>query len=134
MYLRFVVSAQDARTGYAQGLLTAAYALLRWDALADADAAALREHLAWFETHVPSPTKFARKRNVSHRNTHGLSWVRSDARAVVTRLHALARFIERYGYVVDVMRSARPGYVVYEDDLQVVAEPFNGEARRGRKS
>ncbi len=39
-------------------------------------------------------------------------------------MHRLKETLESYGHPVTVIRETRVGYVVYEDDLQVVAEPF----------
>jgi hypothetical protein len=36
----------------------------------------------------------------------------------------LAGWITRCGYQTVEIRSERVGYVVYEDDIQVIAEPF----------
>jgi hypothetical protein len=37
----------------------------------------------------------------------------------------LKHILESHGIVVDVIKTNRPGYVVYEDDFQVAAEPFS---------
>ncbi len=39
-------------------------------------------------------------------------------------MHALRRVLEGYGHHVTMIREARVGYVVYKDELQVIAEPF----------
>jgi hypothetical protein len=39
-------------------------------------------------------------------------------------MHAMKRVVEANGFVVEVIREERIGYVVYEDEVQVVAEPF----------
>ncbi|HEY2344653.1 MAG TPA: hypothetical protein VGH80_02085 [Xanthomonadaceae bacterium] len=129
MFLRFVAADRDQRTGQPTGLLTIAYELLRSDDLIAAEADELRGHLTWLEVHVPVPTRFARKRNVSHKETHGLSWVKTCATEVVGRLYALSEIARRHGHSIDILQTARPCYVVYEDKWQIVAEPFHGEQR-----
>lgn len=119
---------RDTRTGQPTGLLTLAYELLRQDALRSGDEEALREHLHWLERHVPIPDRYSRNRNASHKETHGLSWMKATAAEAVAKLHAVAEILRRYGHPAEMVRSTRPGYVVYEDDFQVVAEPFHGEA------
>ena len=37
----------------------------------------------------------------------------------------MAAILEDYGVFVQVLKINRPGYVVYEDELQIVAEPFS---------
>jgi hypothetical protein len=40
---------------------------------------------------------------------------------------ALIIILEKNGYHVSQITTDRPGYVVFEDDHQVVAEPFRGD-------
>jgi predicted RNase H-like HicB family nuclease len=44
-------------------------------------------------------------------------------------MRELARLVEDLGYSVRVVRTSRPGYTVYEDEYQVIAEPFHGAHR-----
>lgn len=127
--LRFVIPDRDQRTGQPMGLMTLAYGLLRSRDIAQSDESELQRLVHWMETHIPVPSRFARKRNVSHKETHGISWIKADAADAISHLHAIAEIMERYGYRIDILRTDRPGYVVYEDDLQIVAEPFHGEQR-----
>ena len=39
-------------------------------------------------------------------------------------MHELKRILEANGHPVTVIREDRIGFVIFEDDLQVVAEPF----------
>jgi hypothetical protein len=39
-------------------------------------------------------------------------------------VHAIKAVLERYRYAVSIVRESRVGYVVYEDEHQIVAEPF----------
>jgi len=36
----------------------------------------------------------------------------------------MKRIVEANGYSVGLVRADRVGYVIYEDEVQVVAEPF----------
>jgi hypothetical protein len=125
--LRFVIPDRDRRTGQPMGLLTLAYQLLRSNDLTKEDDHELRRLVTWMETQVPIPSRFARKRNVSHKETHGISWMKADAAEAIRHLHHIADIVRRYGYPVDILQTERPGYVVHEDAWQVVAEPFHGE-------
>ena len=40
-------------------------------------------------------------------------------------MHGMARVLEAHDVMVEILRSERPGYVVYEDEFQVAAEPFH---------
>jgi len=36
----------------------------------------------------------------------------------------IVQILEAHGIVIDVIRTDRPGYIVYEDEFQIAAEPF----------
>jgi hypothetical protein len=40
-------------------------------------------------------------------------------------MHQIKRLLEDSGHAVWVIRVERVGYVVYEDEFQVIAEPFS---------
>ena len=42
----------------------------------------------------------------------------------------LAEVVRRCGHAVTELRTLRPGYIVYEDELQVIAEPFRDTPTR----
>jgi hypothetical protein len=42
-------------------------------------------------------------------------------------MRALVAILEKNGYQVSQISATRPGYVIFEDDYQVIAEPFRGE-------
>ena len=126
-FIRFTVAERDPRTGQATGVVTLAYDLLREGAIDRGHDAALREHVDWLERHLPVPDRFTRTRNASHKDTHGLSWLKDSAAECVRRVRWVAEIIQQHGHPVDMRVTARPGYVVYEDDFQIVAEPFHGE-------
>ena len=42
----------------------------------------------------------------------------------IAKLWALSIILADNGYHIELIKTRRPGYVVYEDDVQVVAEPF----------
>ena len=127
MLLRFVISERDPRTGMPTGLLTVAYRLLRTDNLVASDDEALGCQLRWLEQHLPEPERFARKRNVSHKYTHGVSWLKPEAGEALRRFHAIADVLRCNDLPVEILHTERPGYVVYQDAWQVVAEPFHGD-------
>ena len=126
MFLRFVLGTRDSRSGAPAGIISAAYELLRSGSLADYEVENLKQSLDWLESHLPVPSKFSRKQNDSHKNHHGVSWIRSDSLPVISTLRGIQAILENHGVSVNVQRAERPGYIVYEDEYQVVAEPFHG--------
>jgi hypothetical protein len=37
----------------------------------------------------------------------------------------MVAILENHGVWIEMLKTARPGYVVYQDEFQVVAEPFS---------
>lgn len=126
-YLRFVLEEIDQRTGKHKGLFTAAYSALRGKELFDYEEKEVKEALEWLEKHLPIPEKFSKNRNAAHKNTHGISWFKPSATEALKHIRRIAAILEEHGTKVKTLKTTRPGYVVYEDNLQIVAEPFHGE-------
>jgi hypothetical protein len=129
MFLRFETYRLDLDSGMPEGLFTQAYALFDSDHLPESQRLAIDEHLSWFRKNLPIPDRFSRKRNSSHKKAHGIAWFKDTAVHPLARMRELARLVEDLGYSVRVVRTSRPGYIVYEDEYQVIAEPFHGERR-----
>jgi hypothetical protein len=53
-----------------------------------------------------------------------LSWFKDTAREHVAKVRTIVALLEARGVTVLTVATERPGYVVYEDDFQVIAEPF----------
>jgi hypothetical protein len=43
----------------------------------------------------------------------------------IRNVHEIAALLDAHGVAVEILSTDRPGYVVYEDGHQIVAEPFN---------
>jgi hypothetical protein len=123
-FVRFVVHDLDGDSGYRQGFIQAAARLDDDGHLADAQAALFRESLRWFREHLPVPDRFTRTRNASHKKKRALSWFKEDALAQITHARDVLEIPRSHDVLVEKLVTERPGYVVYEDDFQVVAEPF----------
>ncbi len=59
-----------------------------------------------------------------HAKKVALSWFKDTATVQIAKMHELAQILQDHGIEVDVLRVVRPGYVVYEDQFQITAEPF----------
>ena len=125
-FVRFVVAERHPRTGLELGVFQVAYGLRDRRDLPELERTALREALAWFEKNLAEPARFNRTRSKGYerRQTRGIAWFRDTAADHIARVQQLAVVLEAHGYHVSMLREDRPGYVVYEDEHQVVAEPF----------
>jgi hypothetical protein len=125
-FVRFIVSQPHPDSGVEQGLLGAAYALSRSDETSETERAALQELIRWFEEHLPAPARFNRSSSKGHyrRASKGIAWFRDTAALHIARMHELKRLVEASGVPVTIVTGQRIGYVVFEDEFQVIAEPF----------
>jgi cytochrome c peroxidase len=125
-FVRFVLLHRDQESGVATGLFETAYHLRDQTGVSAADRDLLRDALAWFERHLATPARFNRTSSKGHyrRKTKGIAWFRDTATDCVARMHTIKQVLEAHGHQVTMIREDRVGYVVYEDELQVVAEPF----------
>jgi len=125
-FLRFVVSKKNSASGVEDGLFGVAYALCRGDDATPEDRDALRALLAWFDTNLATPERFNRTSSKGHyrRAPKGISWFRDSASEHIRRMRELKRILEENGHLVSTIEEEKIGYVVYEDEAQVVAEPF----------
>lgn len=126
MFIRFVILQKDSDSQLEQGLFQAADELWQAGSLADYEAALVRETFRWFNANLPVPGRFSRSRRPgAHKK--GVSWFKPTAREFIDRIADLAAVLTEHGYHVERLTTERPGYVVYEDDYQIVAEVFRGE-------
>jgi hypothetical protein len=125
-FIRFVISHRHLESGAYDGTLRLAYRLRGSSVATPADRGALAEALTWFEGNLATPVRFNRSSSKGYyrRNTRGLSWFKDTAVDHLTRMREIRLVLERYGHQVQMLTEARVGYVVYEDEYQVVAEPF----------
>ena len=126
MYLRFVMEKPVSTSGAREGIFAAAYDLKRAGRLSAADEDHLTGLLDWFAQNLTVPKRFNRTRSKGYyrRATKGIAWFKSSAATHLEKIRELAELLDRYDAKSEVVKSERPGYVVYEDDHQVIAEPF----------
>ena len=132
VYLRFVVSTQHPDSGVNSGLLQAAYDQRASEDTPEWLRAELARLIRWFEENLTAPQRFGRSSSKGHyrRRTRGISWFRDDALLHLAKAQELASLIEASGAAVERLVQRRVGYVVWQDQHQVVAEPFR-ETRTG---
>ena len=78
---------------------------------------------AWFNHHLERPERLALSSR-SHAKAQALSWFRDTAANHISKMRAFAEILERYGIHVQMIRTSRTGYVLYEDESQIAAYPF----------
>ncbi len=87
----------------------------------------IQAHITWFKSNLNVPPSFSRSNSKgAYRRefTTGLSWFRTDADKMLDRAWEMTWTLREQGYVIELIRSENIGYVLYEDEFQIVAEPF----------
>lgn len=126
MYVRFVVLELDNDSARGLGVFQAAWNLRDGGSLFPHEEIHLEELRQWFDLHLEKPTRFtASKPPYYRKKSKAISWFRDSAHEHIARIREIAAILENHGISVRMLRSERVGYVVYEDDHQVVAEPFS---------
>jgi hypothetical protein len=123
MFIRFVIHSNDPDSGRRQGLFQALADLEHRGLLVGHDQESYQEISDWFRKNLRKPRSFTRSSKPNAKNV-ALSWFKDSATHHIKKMHGLAQILIAHDVMVDVLRSERPGYLVYEDEFQVAAEPF----------
>jgi hypothetical protein len=118
-YVRFVIGRKDEDSHVEQGIFQAAALALEWGNITGADAGELNELRAWFGDNLEEPTSFGRDTL-----RLGICWFKTHSDQHIARIWEMVRILERNGIYVKKIRTDKPGYLIYEDEWQIVAEPF----------
>jgi hypothetical protein len=132
-FVRFVVPTWIHRESQAPiGVIGAAYELLRQDATSHELRMELEHWIEWFEENLPVPDRFNRTKSKGwyRRETRGIAWLRTSAADHLAAMADLAACIAKCGHATAEVRSERVGYVIYQDEFQLIAEAFRDTPTR----
>jgi hypothetical protein len=132
MHLRFITLNVHPESQVEAGVFTVAYRSQREAEMPYHERQRLGELLVWFNRNLKVPDRFSRSNRQNARSS-AICWFKSEARVHINQMRELVSMLEEYGLATRVLKAARPGYVVYEDDFQVAAEPFAELRRYERK-
>jgi len=118
-YVRFVVDHKDEDSHVEQGIFQAVARALEWQSIMGRDADELNELRAWFSENLEKPNSFGRGKN-----SLGICWFKTDSTEHISRIYEMVRILDHNGICVKKIKTDKPGYIVYEDEKQLVAEPF----------
>lgn len=125
MYLRFVVSEIDPDSQRYQGIFQVVARLCNSGDLYEDELNRLQEARIWFNEHLEKPTRFTASKPPYYRKPQrAISWFKDTTVDHISEMRQMAAIIEGRGIAVQVLKAERVGYVVYEDEFQIVAEPF----------
>jgi|GEM_PF-3699427 len=106
------------------GFFTLAQAALDGHWLPPTQHAELAELIDWFAHHMLDPAAI-----IGHPALLAQSWFRTDTPACVDRCRHVALLLSLTGCEIAELVTDRPGHVIYEDGLQVVAVPYAATPR-----
>jgi hypothetical protein len=130
MYLRFVVDDIHLESGRELGVFHAVGNLRDHGRLNRQEEARHDVIRKWFNQNLEKPTRFtAAKPPFYRKQARAISWFKDSAREHIARVRELVAILEHHGISVRMLKTDRVGYVVCEDEFQIVAEP-SGWARR----
>jgi hypothetical protein len=125
MYLRFVVAHIHENSDRELGVFHAAGKLKDEGKLHSHEEEHYSSIVHWFDEHLQRPTRFtASKPPFYRKKSKAISWFKDTAQEHLSRVRELVVILEHHGVSVRMLKTDRVGYIVYEDDFQIVAEPF----------
>jgi len=126
-FIRFVLTTRDPDSEVAAGIFTLACKLRDSQRLEAPDRKLLAQNLEWFDKNLEAPTRFNRSKSKGfyRRNARGIAWFKDSATEHLARMHQIKSVVEKYGHPVTMLSASRVGYVIYDDAIQVIAEPFS---------
>ncbi len=125
MYLRFVVADIDEDSGRELGVFHALTNLRDQGKLHAHEEEQHNSIVQWFNEHLEKPTRFtASKPPFYRKKSKAISWFKDTAHEHLARMRELVGILEHHGTSVQMLKATRVGYIVYEDEFQIVAQPF----------
>jgi hypothetical protein len=126
MYIRFITGEIDEESQREAGVFGMAYRLRDSSYVPESSRTRLRELLRWFTANLEKPDRFTTSKPPYHRKqSKGISWLKDTAKEHIAKLRQIVAILDSYGIHTEMIQTDRPGYIVYEDAHQIVAEPFS---------
>ncbi len=126
MFIRFVSAEIDEDSHVSTGLFCAALQLHRADDLPEYEYHAITELKDWFDVHLPSPFDYLPRVG---RFERAVCWFKPTASQHLAKAWELIAILERNDVLIWTVKAKRAGYVHYEDEAQVFAEPYDDVRR-----
>lgn len=121
MFIRFVSGEIDEDSHVSAGMFRAAEKLLDQVWLFDYEYETLMEPIFWFRRYLTDP--FDYRLEPTWLAARSICWFRSTAHEHVQRAWELVAVLEDHGIFMRMIKCEAPGYILYEDEAQVLAYP-----------
>ena len=127
MFIRFVSGEIHEDSHVLAGLFCTAAKLIEEVRLPEYEYEALREPMDWFNEHMESPYDY--RLEPARLADRALCWFRSTATEHLRRAWEMVALLEQRDILIRMIKTEAPGYILYEDEVQVLAFP-NNDMRR----
>jgi len=124
MYIRFVIRQNDEVSQQTQGIFQAVEDLRFEGRLSPEERRTADRVFRWFNKNLPIPKRFSRSRKRSAQ-AKAISWFKPTVHKFIGRMQDLASILYAHDVPIKILKTKRPGYIVYEDEYQVLAMRFN---------
>jgi hypothetical protein len=121
MFVRFVVGADSENPFWLNGVITEARLLRDDGELFGHEVDWLEETFDWFNEHLPCPP-FQENLRSGEWTREAVSWFRAEAGEPIRRMWDIVSILREHGVPVRFVTTERPGWIVYSDHYQIVAE------------
>jgi hypothetical protein len=120
-YIRFVEGGDSQDLRWLTGVITAASVMKDEGRLEPYQADILAATFTWLNDHLPCPP-FRRHLASGKWSEDAVAWFLPGAKEAIGRMWDLIAVLKGHDVPVRVLRTARPGLIVYRDEFQIVAE------------
>jgi hypothetical protein len=121
MLLRFVAGTETENAFRLEGVITVASVLRDQGELYEHESQWLDAIFDWFNENLPCPP-FRRNLRSGEWTRNAVCWFRDQAGEPLKRIWDIVAVLEEHGTTVRLVKTNRPGKIVYSDRYQVVAE------------
>ena len=122
MFIRFVSGEIHECSQVSTGLFQTAFELLDDPLLPRGDYIRLWELMDWFNRYLKGPSEY--RLRSPWRIERAISWFKPTAHVYLARAWEMAAILERNNVFIRMVKAQRVGYILYEDEAQVFAQPF----------
>ena len=125
MYLRFESRLEHGDYKFRFGIFQAAMNLRDNEAVAEYVREAMRQDIDWYKEFLPSPDEdYFLLRRHGRQACLGVCWFKYQATEMIRRAYDMKHRLDAWGYPITVLKSRAPGRIKYQDDYQVVVNPY----------
>jgi len=117
MFIRFVVGSESDSPRIQNGLFTEAACLKKKGILEPYQINQVNEIFAFFNANLPCPPYSKKNWSID-----AISWFRDTATDFIDKMRDLSIILEENNLVVRVLKTDKPGMILYEDEFQIVSQ------------